>query len=143
MAEFIMKDLINKSVLANTVTVSSSATSDEEIINGIGCPVYPPAKKILEEHGLSCHGKRAVRLKKEDYQLWDVFVCMDDKNLRNAKRIFGGDPGGKIHKLLYFANKIADVSDPWYTGDFETAYDDILLGCSALLEKIKTEAFPK
>lgn len=137
MAEFIMRDLLAKEGLDDRITVSSCATSDEEIINGVGCPVYPPARKVLERHGLGCDGKRAVRLVKDDYGKWDLFLCMDEKNARNAKRILGGDPDGKIHKFLSFTGNLADVSDPWYTGDFDTAYNDILRGCSALLERIK------
>ncbi len=141
MAEFIMRDLLVKEGLDHQFTVSSCATSDEEIINGIGCPVYPPARKVLERHGIDCGEKRAVRLVKDDYNKWDLFLCMDEKNLRNAKKILNGDPGGKIHKFLSFTGNRADVSDPWYTGDFDTAYNDILLGCFALLEKLKCEAY--
>lgn len=138
MAEFIMRDLLAKEGLGSSVTVSSCATSDEEIINGIGCPVYPHARKVLERHGLDCSGKRAVRLTEDDYREWDLFLCMDEKNVRNAKRMLKGDPDGKIHKFLSFTGNHADVSDPWYTGDFDTAYSDILNGCSALIEKLKT-----
>jgi len=136
MAEFIMKDLIKKAKREGEFLVASSATSTEEIWNGVGNPVYPPAKRELSLHGLSCEGKRAVQIKKSDYEKWDMIVCMDSKNLRNLHRIFGGDPEGKISKLLFHAGSDRDVSDPWYSGDFAKAYSDIYKGCKALLESI-------
>lgn len=132
MAEFIMKDLIKKAGAEKDFCVSSSATSTEEIWNGVGNPVYPPAKRELSRHGLSCEGKRAVQIKKEDYGKWDMILCMDSKNLRNLHRIFGGDPDCKIKKLMSFTGSDTDVSDPWYTGDFEGVYADIYRGCESL-----------
>ncbi len=136
MAEFVMKDLLQRAGREKDFQIASSATSTEEIWNGVGNPVYPPAKRELARHGLSCEGKRAVQIKKSDYSLWDMIICMDSKNLRNLHRIFGGDPDGKINKLMSFAGSDSDVSDPWYTGDFEGVYEDILEGCHALLEQI-------
>ncbi len=136
MAEFIMKDLIKRAKREGELLIASSATSTEEIWNGVGNPVYPPAKRELSLHGLSCEGKRAVQIKKSDYEKWDMIVCMDSKNLRNLHRIFGGDPEGKISKLLSHAGSDRDVSDPWYSGDFSRAYSDIYKGCRALLESI-------
>lgn len=136
MAEFIMKDLLKKEGREKDFLVASSATSTEEIWNGVGNPVYPPAKRELSSHGLSCEGKRAVQIKSEDYSSWDMIICMDSKNLRNLHRIFGGDPERKIAKLMSFAGSDKDVSDPWYTGDFSGVYDDISEGCRALLEII-------
>lgn len=135
MAEFIFKDILKKNGRGNDFFVSSSATSTEEIYNGRGNPVYPPARKILSEHGIECREKRAVQLQKEDYEKYDLFVCMDSANVRNTLRIFGGDKSGKVVKLMSYAGSNADVSDPWYSGDFTTAYNDIYLGCTALAEK--------
>ncbi len=137
MAEFIMKDLVKKLGRHKEFVIASCATSSEEIWNGVGNPVYPPARKILNEHGISCEGKRAVRLQKSDYDKYDLLICMDSNNVRNAMRIIEGDPKGKLSKLMSHAGKDADVSDPWYTDDFETAYNDILEGCMALIEKLK------
>ncbi|MBR6677028.1 MAG: low molecular weight phosphotyrosine protein phosphatase [Clostridia bacterium] len=136
MAEFVMKDLVKKAGREGAFHIASSATSTEEIWNGVGNPVYPPAKRELAAHGLSCEGKRAVQIKKSDYDLWDMIICMDSKNLRNLHRIFGGDPERKINKLMSFAGKDRDVSDPWYTGDFEGVYNDILEGCTELLKNL-------
>ena len=137
MAEFIFKNLLRGQGMETDFTVSSSATSTEEIWNGIGNPVYPPARSVLMKHGISCEGKRAVQLKKSDYDRYDMFIGMDSANIRNMNRIFGGDPDGKIYKLLTFAGRGDDVSDPWYSRDFDRAYRDILEGCTALLESLK------
>ena len=139
MAEFILKDMLKGIGLLSNHSVSSCATSTEEIWNGVGSPVYPPAKRELLKHGISCEGKRAVQLKKSDYEKYDMFICMDGSNVRNAIKILGGDPCGKIKKLLSFIGSDRDVSDPWYTDDFETAYSDISSGCKALLSLIKGE----
>lgn len=132
MAEFIFRDIIKKCEREKDFFIASSATSDEEIWNGTGNPVYPPAREELAKHGISCKGKRAVQLKKSDYDKYDLFFCMDGRNVTNAMRIFGGDPDGKIRKLL----KNKDVSDPWYTNRFDVAYSDIYYGCEQILEKL-------
>lgn len=136
MAEFIFKDMINKKGLSDSFSVSSSATSTEEIWGDVGNPVYPPARDELAKHGISCSGKRAVQLKKSDYNKYDYFLVMDSMNLRNTMRIFGNDPEGKVHKLMDFTDRPGDVSDPWYSRRFDVAYNDIYEGCSALLEKL-------
>ena len=136
MAEFIFKDMIKKKGLSDSFSVSSSATSTEEIWCDVGNPVYPPARDELAKHGISCSGKRAVQLKKSDYNKYDYFLVMDSMNLRNALRIFGNDPEGKVHKLMDFTDRPGDVSDPWYSRRFDVAYNDIYEGCSALLEKL-------
>ena len=136
MAEFIFKDMIKKQKREKDFYVASCATSNEEIWNGVGNPVYPPAKKELANHGISCEGKRAVRLVKTDYDKYDFLVCMDENNVRNALRILEGDKENKVSKLMHHAGKNADVSDPWYSGDFEKAYEDIYEGCKALFEKL-------
>lgn len=134
MAEFIFRRMVNDNPkLATPCTVASSATSTEEIWNGIGNPVYPPAKAELAKHGISCEGKRAVQIKREDYQNYDLFIVMDQNNLRNLMRIFGNDPDGKIHKLLDFTDTPRDVADPWYSDRFDVAYQDIERGCHGLL----------
>ena len=113
MAEFIFKDMVKKSGLENEFFIASSATSTEEIWGGIGNPVYPPARAELAKHGISAEGKRAVQLKKEDYDKYDLFIGMDSANIRNMHRILGGDPDGKIHKLKDYSGSGGDVSDPW------------------------------
>ncbi len=136
MAEFVFKDMVNKKGLSGDFYVSSSATSTEEIWNGTGNPVYPPAKRELLKHGISCEGKRAVQLKYDDYENYDYFIGMDSANIRNMHRILQGDKSGKVYKLLSFTNSSDDVADPWYSGDFETTYKDVLRGCEALLKYI-------
>ena len=134
MAEFIFKKIVSDAGAEDKFFVSSSATSTEEIWNGIGNPVYPPARAELAKHGVSCGGKRAVQLKRGDIDSYDYFICMDDNNVRNAARILGSDE--KISKLLMWAGSSASVSDPWYSGDFTTAYRDIEDGCLALFNKL-------
>ena len=136
MAEFIFKDMLDKQGLSEEFYVSSSATSTEEIWGDIGNPVYPPAKKELARHGLSCEGKRAVQLRKSDYEKYDHFIGMDSANIRNMTRIFGGDPENKISKLMDYTPRGGDVADPWYSRRFDIAYQDIHDGCEALLKRL-------
>ena len=136
MAEFICKDLVIKQGREKDFFIASCATSEEEIWNGVGNPVYPPARAELAKHGISCAGKRAVRLQKSDYDAYDLLVVMDNNNLRNAHRILGGDPQNKLHKLMDYTSRGGDVADPWYTDRFDIAYGDILDGCTGLLEKV-------
>ena len=140
MAEFIMKDLVRKSGRAKDFVIASSATSTEEIWNGIGNPVYPPAKAELARHGLSCSGKRAVRLAKEDYAKYDLLIGMDSANIRNMHRILGGDPERKIRKLMDYTERGGDVADPWYSDRFDIAYRDIFDGCTALFARLTESA---
>lgn len=141
MAEFIMKKLVAERGLQDEFVISSSATSTEEIYRGIGNPVYPPAKRELMKHGISSEGKTAVQLNISDYDKYDYFIGMDRANIRNMNIILGGDPLGKVYKLMTFAGISDDVADPWYSGDFTTTYNDILNGCTCLLDYInnKTE----
>ena len=139
MAEFVFKKMVFEKEVSEKFLVSSSATSTEEIWNGVGNPVYPPAKAELAKHGISCEGKRAVRLRAEDYNKYDLFIGMDSANLRNMKVIFGGDPQNKIRKLMNYANSAKDVADPWYTRDFSATYRDIYEGCSALIEALNID----
>lgn len=132
MAEFVMKDLVRKAGLAGTFEISSAATSTEEI----GNPVYPPARRKLAEHGIGCAGKTARQLRAGDYERYDFLVGMDGANLRNMRRICGGDPEGKLSLLLDFTERPGDVADPWYTGDFDATWRDVLAGCKGLLDRI-------
>ncbi|MGN0486598.1 MAG: low molecular weight protein-tyrosine-phosphatase [Acutalibacteraceae bacterium] len=136
MAEFIFKDMIQKQGRASDFFVASSATSTEEIWGDVGNPVYPPAREELKKHGISCGGKRAVQLKKSDYGKYDYFIAMDENNIRNIMRIFGGDPAHRVHKLLDFTDRKGDVADPWYSRRFDVAYRDIEEGCGALLARL-------
>ena len=137
MAEFIFKKMLEQKGLENAFTVRSSATSREEINwNGMGNPVYPPAKAELKKHGISAQGKRAVQLTKEDYDKYDLFIGMDSANIRNMHRIFGDDAQNKIHKLMDYTERKGDVADPWYSDRFDIAYRDIYDGCAALLKKL-------
>jgi protein-tyrosine phosphatase len=137
MAEFIMKDMVKKQGMEKEFFIASCATSTEEIWNGVGNPVYPPAKAELAKHGLSSEGKRAVQLQKSDYEKYDLFIGMDSANIRNMHRILGGDPMGKIHKLMDYTDRGGDVADPWYSNRFDIAYRDIYEGCEKLFESLK------
>ena len=139
MAEIILKDMVERRGLTDSFVIASSATSTEEIFNGVGNPVYPPARRELALHGLSANGKRAVQLQRSDYEKYDLFICMDGANVRNATRILGGDSEGKVKKLLSYTGSERDVSDPWYTERFDVAYRDILEGCTALLQEVMKE----
>lgn len=134
MAEYVFKDIVRKKGIADSFYICSSATSTEEIWNGLGNPVYPPAKRELAKHGISCDGKRAVQLKRNDYDKFDYFIGMDSANIKNMNRILESDPHNKVYKLLTFAGRSDDVADPWYTGNFEITYNDVLVGCEGLLE---------
>lgn len=136
MAEFIFKDILKKNNKLEEFVVASSATSTEEIYNGIGNPVYPPAKRELALHGITCEGKRAVQLAPSDIDKYDIFVGMDSANIKNMHRILGEGASDKIFKLMTFANKSSDVSDPWYSDRFDIAYCDIYEGCLALYEHL-------
>lgn len=136
MAEFILKDMTQKQGIADQFYIASAATSTEEIWNGIGNPVYPPAKAELAKHGISCAGKRAVQLKASDYDEYDYLIGMDTANIRNIERMTGHQ-GGKIHLLLSFAGRKDSVIDPWYSGKFDDTYRDIVIGCEAFLTHLK------
>lgn len=138
MAEFVMKDLVQKAGLADQFYIASAATSTEEIWNGVGNPVYPPAKAELARHGIGCEGKWAVQLTRKDYEKFDYLIGMDSANIRNMHRMLGGDPEGKIFRLLSFAGFEEDISDPWYTGNFEVTYRDVDRGCHGLMEYLQT-----
>ena len=130
MAEFVMKHLVSEAGLADSFYIESAATSTEEIGNG----VYPPARQKLAEHGISCKGKTARQMTRADYQRFDLLIGMDSWNIRNMKRICGGDPEDKIHLLMDYTERPADVADPLYTGNFEATWRDVLEGCQRLLD---------
>jgi len=133
MAEFVMKDLVRQKGLADAYEIASAATSREEI----GNPVYPPARRKLAEHDISCAGHAARQVTRRDYEHYDLILGMDHANIRNIQRIAGGDPEGKITLLLDHALRSGqEVADPWYTGDFDAAWDDILEGCEGLLAEL-------
>lgn len=129
MAEFVLKDLVQKKGISAHFEIASAATSTEET----GNPVYPPARRKLAEHHISCDGKTARTLTVADYQKYDLLIGMDEANRRNMLRLFHNDPDGKIHLLLDFTNEKRNVADPWYTGDFQSTWQDVLRGCKALL----------
>ena len=131
MAEFVMKDLVGKAGREGDFYIASAATSTEEI----GNEVYPPAKKKLAEHGISCKGKTARQMNRSDYDHFDLIIGMDSYNIRNINRICGGDPEGKVHMLMDFTQRPGDVADPWYTGNFEATWRDVLEGCQGLMAK--------
>ncbi len=130
MAEFVMKDLAKKN--ETNIYVSSAATSNEEI----GNPVHYGTRNKLAKYGINVDGKRAVRMTRSDYNKYDYIIGMDSMNIRNILNIAGGDPDGKVYKLLYFAGSDGDIADPWYTGNFDDTYTDVLNGCTALLKII-------
>ena len=132
MAEFVMKDLVRKAGREKEFYIESAATSTEEI----GNDVYPPARRKLAEHDISCKGKTARQMTRYDYERFDLLIGMDSWNIRNMNRICGGDPEDKIHQLLDFTNRPGEVADPWYTGNFEATWRDVLEGCQCLLEQL-------
>ena len=130
MAEFVMKDLVAKAGRADEFHIESAATSSEEL----GNPVHPGTRKRLAEEGISCAGKTARQLRRDDYDQWDLIIGADAANLRNMQRLFGGDPAVKLHLLLDYADRPGQsIADPWYTGNFDETYDDVLAGCKGLM----------
>ena len=130
MAEFIMKALVRASGIEDRYHIESAAVSAEET----GNPVYPPAKRCLTQHGITFdNSKRARQVTRTDYDRFDRIICMDASNMRLIRRIIPADPEGKIHLLMSYTGRSRDVADPWYTGDFEEAFQDILEGCEAML----------
>ena len=132
MAEFVMKHLVAEAGLADRFEIASAATSTEEI----GNPIYPPARRKLAEHGIGCEGKTARQMTRDDYRYYDKVVAMDRNNLRNLRRMFGDDTEHKISLLMDHTRRPGDVADPWYTGDFEATWRDVLEGCRGLLDEM-------
>ena len=136
MAEFVMKDLVEKAGLKDRFHIESAATSTEEI----GNPVYPPARRKLAEHGISCAGHAARQLTRKDYDQFDWLIGMDFANLRNMRRMCGGDEQDKIHLLMDYTHRPGEVADPWYTGNFEATWQDVREGCEGLLQYLTKES---
>lgn len=131
MAEFVFKALVKVYGLESLFYVESAAVSTEEI----GNPIYPPAKRCLTQHGIPFdNGKRARQVTREDYDKFDLLICMDESNVRRLRRIVGDDPDGKIHLMMSYTGDFRDVADPWYTGDFETTFQDVLAASEAFLK---------
>ena len=135
MAEFVMKDLVEKAGLKDRFHIESAATSTEEI----GNPVYPPARRKLAEYGISCVGHAARQLTRKDYDQFDWLIGMDFANLRNMRRMCGGDEQDKIHLLMDYTHRPGEVADPWYTGNFEATWQDVREGCEGLLQNLTRE----
>ncbi|MBR1650173.1 MAG: low molecular weight phosphotyrosine protein phosphatase [Lachnospiraceae bacterium] len=140
MAEFVLKDMVNKRGISENFLIESAATSDEECYNGYGNPVYPPAQAELKRHGIGVPGnelglsaKRARQLTPSDYDKWDYIIAMERSNLRGISRILGDDPGKKVHLLMDFTGQPEDIADPWYSGDFAGVYKQIVRGCESFL----------
>ena len=133
MAEFVMKDLVAKAGLEDKFYIESAATSREEI----GNDTHYGTKQKLTEMGVPFARRAARQMTKEDYKEFDYIIGMDDANIRNINRIAGGDPEGKVYRLLDFAGKSDSIADPWYTGNFDETWDDVLEGCQALMEQLK------
>lgn len=129
MAEFVMKHLVEERGLQDQFEIASAATSTEEI----GNPVYPPARRKLAEHGINCEGKRARVMTREDFNYYDNIIVMDNENLQSIKWLFGKDKNHKVRLLMDYTNRPGEVADPWYTGDFEATWRDVLEGCEGLL----------
>lgn len=133
MAEFVLRDMAARRGLGDRLFVASAATSTEEI----GNPVHRGTREKLREHGISTDGKRAVQLKKSDYDQYDYLLGMESWNLTNMMRILKNDPEHKVHRLLDFSDRPRDIADPWYTGNFDVTYDDVVEGCEAFLAHLE------
>lgn len=133
MAEFLLRDMVNKQGRGGEFYIRSAATSAEEI----GNPVHYGTRKKLAEHGISCEGKTAVQLTRGDYDKYDYIIAMDEMNIRNIMRIIKSDPKHKVSLFLDFAGEHRNIADPWYTGNFDETYNDVLKGCRALLASLK------
>ena len=136
MAEFIMKQLLAEKGLDKLVSVDSKAISSEEIIGGVGNLMDPRAERELTKQGVPFTQRRAQLTIKEDYAKYDYLVAMDNENLLALNQICGGDPDRKEYKLLQFTGSYNDIDDPWYSNEFETAFQEIKRGCEGLLAKI-------
>ena len=139
MAEFVMREMVENAGMSAWVEIASAATSSEDI----GSPVYPPARKELGRHGISCAGKRARKLTKADYEEYTLLIGMEQLNLRYMKQICGGDPEGKMSLLMDHSDRPGDIADPWYTGDFKGVYKQIREGCLGLLQEIASRKAEK
>ena len=132
MAEFVMKDLVRQMGIDSQFEIASAATSTYEI----GNPVYPPARQKLASHGIDCKGKTARQITKHDYDYYDYIIAMDQSNVKNLKKMFGEDTDNKITLLMDYTTRPADVADPWYTGDFDATWNDVVEGCKGLITSL-------
>ncbi len=132
MAEFVMKDLVRQMGIEKQFEIASAATSREEIGNA----VYPPARRKLAEHGISCDGKTSRQITMDDYRHYDYIIAMDQNNLRNLRKILGEDVDDKISLLMDYTSRPADVADPWYTGDFDATWNDVVEGCKGFITSL-------
>lgn len=139
MAEFVLKDMVEKRGIAEQFEIASAATSTEEIWNGVGNPVYPPAREELAKHGISCDGKRAVQLKASDYDYYDYLIGMDTMNMRNMERMTGHSKSDKMRMMLEYSGECRSVIDPWFSHAFDETYRDVVTGCTAFLEFLEKE----
>ena len=135
MAEFVMKKMVEEAGVAQNYEIASAATSTEEV----GNPVYPPARRKLQEHGISCAGKTARQMTRRDYEYYDYIIAMENRNVRDINRIIGSDTAGKISLLMDYTDTPHDVADPWYTGDFDSTWNDVEQGCAGLLNLLETK----
>ncbi len=133
MAEFVLKDMVEKRGMSKRFVINSAATSREELGNDI----HPGTKRKLREQGIPFESRRSVRVTQSDYEYYDYLICMDKNNIRNLSRIIPADPQSKITLLLEFAGKNQDIADPWYTGNFDITYEDVVIGCEAFLNKVQ------
>ena len=137
-AEFVLQDLLSRAGLSEEYQIESAATSSEEI----GNPVYPPMRRVLEQRNYDCTGKTARRVIRSDYDQFDLIIGMDDENIWDLRRLFHGDPDGKLHTLLEFVDRpYEEIPDPWYTRDFSGCLDEIELACSGLMEALTGVVF--
>lgn len=132
MAEFVMKDLVRQMGIEQQFEIASAATSREEIGNA----VYPPARRKLAEHGISCDGKTSRQITMDDYRHYDYIIAMDHNNLRNLRKMLGEDVDDKISLLMDYTSRPADVADPWYTGDFDATWNDVVEGCKGFITSL-------
>ncbi|MBR4288744.1 MAG: low molecular weight phosphotyrosine protein phosphatase [Clostridia bacterium] len=134
MAEFLFRDMVEKQGVADRFAVISRATSTEEL----GNPVHPGTRQVLSRLGISTTGKYAQRITREECDAWDMLIVMDRNNRRNLTPFIGNN-AHKVTTLLSYAGLDRDISDPWYTGNFEDTYQDVKMGCEALLKKLLKE----
>lgn len=137
MAEFITKKIVKDLGKENEYEIASAATTEDAIISGIGHDIDVRSQRVMNEHGIPFNHRQARKMVKSDYEKYDYIIGMDEENFFDMNHISAGDPDRKEYKLLSFAGSMMDVDDPWYTGDFEAAYQDIYRGCEALIKKIE------
>ncbi len=139
MAEYLFRDYVEKQGYGDQFQIASAATSTEEI----GNPPHPGTRRVLNRLGIYPEGKRAVQLRKSDYDKYDFFIGMDTWNIRNMHRMLDGDPEGKVYKFLCFSNNPRDIADPWYTGNFDETYRDVMEGCETFFAYLQEQGFIK